>query len=103
MEECKSCENDYIKFSSYVHGYWIPYLKQQLEKNPPKKGKAASLANQNFCIGNLEFQNGGFEVRYEGQVDENGKAFGYGTAINDRCNLSWTGTFKDNQLHGIGW
>ena len=42
-----------------------------------------------------------YEVTYEGLVDEDGKAFGHGTAKN-RYGWKWTGTFKDNMLHGVG-
>ena len=27
MEKCESYENDYAKFSLYVHGYWLPHLR----------------------------------------------------------------------------
>ena len=26
MEDCKKLENDYEKYSQYVHGYWLPWL-----------------------------------------------------------------------------
>ena len=38
---------------------------------------------------------------YQGHIDEDGKAFGWGTAINGH-GWKYTGTFKDNKAHGVG-
>ena len=48
-------------------------------------------------LGTTTFKIGGHEVKYEGLVDSNGRAFGHGTATSTSgYKATWTGTFRDN-------
>jgi len=39
MQKCEKYEYDYKKYSLYIHGYWLPYLKQAKESGLLKQGK----------------------------------------------------------------
>ena len=39
MEECKSCLDDEAEYSKYVHGYWLPFLRQQKELESLNEGR----------------------------------------------------------------
>ena len=39
MQECKALEDDYMKYSEYIHGFWIPWLEQQRENKRLHSGK----------------------------------------------------------------
>ena len=57
------------------------------------------------CIldtGSSTIKIGNTDVRgYSGLVDTEGRAFGHGV-VRSAFGIKWTGTFKDNQPHGIG-
>jgi len=81
MSDCKSYENDWTKFSMYIHGYWIPFLQKEKEEGRLKEGTVT------FRI----FQH---DVIYEGLLDEDGKAYGWGTCTSlNYPSQSWTGFF----------
>ena len=56
-----------------------------------------------FCSGTAFFTIKDIEVKYEGLLDDEGKAFGEGKAtfLKDP-GWTWTGTFKCNKPHGLG-
>ena len=39
LEKCQSYENDWVKYSYYVHGYWLPYVQDLVEKGLLVNGK----------------------------------------------------------------
>ena len=51
------------------------------------------------------FKIDGKTARYKGQMDQSGKAYGYGMAEmvdKNSCTWTWTGTFLQNKLEGVG-
>ena len=63
MEKCESFENDYSKFSLYVHGYWLPHLQQLVEQGLLKQGTTTFTIDEN-------------QFTYEGFLNEKGEAYG---------------------------
>jgi len=89
MLECKSYENNWEKYSLYVHGFWLPYLQLLMDKGTLKQDV-------------ITFKIGIDEVSYFGFVDKSGRAFGHGVAKGtDNNELYFSGTFKDNKPHGM--
>ena len=43
----------------------------------------------------------GFNVIYNGQINADGKAFGYGTATEIISKTTHKGTFRNNKPHGL--
>ena len=43
MDECKKHENNWRKYSLYVHGYFIPWLQMQRETNSLVEGRRLLL------------------------------------------------------------
>ena len=39
MQECKTYERDFRRYSIYIHGYWLPWLEMQRVAGKIKKGK----------------------------------------------------------------
>ena len=42
MDRCMTYENDWKRFTLYVRGFWLPYLRHLRKKRLLKKGKANS-------------------------------------------------------------
>ena len=56
-----------------------------------------------ILLGTTTFEIDGKKVTYEGLLNKRGKAFGNGTATRvDSPDVSYAGTFRDNELHGLG-
>ena len=43
FEKCQTFENDWVKYSFYVHGYWLPYLQNLVGEGLLVKGKEVIL------------------------------------------------------------
>lgn len=76
-------------YSLYVHGYWIPWIKQQREMGELKQGQ------KYLAIG-------GSKYLYTGEIDELGEACGLGIALGVQ-DPSWRfeGTFNFDSAHGV--
>ena len=68
MDEGKKYENDHSNYTIYVHCYWLPLLEQKRSQGLIQSGKI--ILEDMF----------GNEYKYEGEIDQNGQAFGYGIA-----------------------
>ena len=44
MEVCQKLENNFEKYSIYVHGYFLPWLAQEREAGNLKKGRLVICA-----------------------------------------------------------
>ena len=38
MDECKALEQDPEQFTTYIHGYWVPWLQEQRMTGKISKG-----------------------------------------------------------------
>ena len=103
MEACKSLEDQWHKYSLYVHGYLLPWITQQREEGKLKLGKVfTSLNCSSYCLGNTIIINqDGFEHEYTGEIDSEQEACGWGTIVlAETPDLKYEGTFLNNQKHG---
>ena len=67
-----------------------------------KEGKTANfLRVELYHVGTVSFKVLLWTVKYKGQIDTNGNAFGWGEAATEGKGIVMTGTFKDNQRHGL--
>ena len=95
MEKCKSLENDWKNYSLYVHGYWLPFLHQQISQGLLKR-----VEDKESIV--LEIR--GQSYKYEGYINADGEAFGFGKLKGHEYSnfgTTYTGTFKNNKIHGI--
>ena len=95
MSSCSS-ELDFKSYSRYIHGVWLPLLIEQ--RDAGKIVKTKKVITVAFGKENKMFD-------YEGEVDDLGRAHGYGHAT--EFGESWkkalkcSGTFKHDKPHGI--
>ena len=89
MESNKAYMNDHKEYTSYVHGHWMVHLADLRERGLLKQG---SILYKNRL---------GEWWRYKGEIDENGKCYGYGVGhpVATMQN-QFEGTWRDNILHG---
>ena len=89
MEDCKKFEDDPYLFTIYIHGWLIPTFEELRSQNKLKKGEKTITIN-------------GFECKYTGEVDQDNKACGKGSAVSENeTSFKCVGTFFDDQAHGM--
>ena len=81
-------------YTIYILEYLEPWFEKQRKLGKLKHGQSTTSVDSS-CIFADPFKDCG----YEGEVDENSLACGYGVAT--QGSSSYTGTFLNNQLMGI--
>ena len=117
-------------FSKYIQGYWMPWLNMQRQTGKIKQSQASKVVKVLACPYDANYydymmnqrhsiveeierrqqnrkdhlQIGELEFDYVGEVDSNGKACGFGTAIardKDVYPITLEGTWLEDQPHGV--
>ena len=104
MLQCKQLEDEYEKYSLYVHGYFLPWLQQQREAGSLQQGRSKQIFHHTQDLGQRKvFIGSDDKYEYTGELDKDGNACGFGIAVGEiDKDARYESTWFQNKRHGIG-